>query len=100
MQFCCNNIATPVWSTMFGGQVLKCDGNLKWWDRTNDLKDIRVPVLIIHGEYDEIIPECAALAHKHLPNSTFKLFRDCSHMPFYENPVLYQQTVRSFLDER
>lgn len=97
MQFCCNNIAKPVWSAMFGGQVFKCDGHLKLWDRTKDLKHIKVPVLIIHGEHDEIIPECASLAQKHFPNSTLELFRECSHMPFYENPKLYHQVVGSFL---
>ncbi|MEM1243367.1 MAG: proline iminopeptidase-family hydrolase [Pseudomonadota bacterium] len=97
MQYCCNNIAKPVWDAMFGGQVFKCDGKLKHWDRSNDLAQLKKPVLIIQGEYDEIIPDCAALAHRNLPNSEFVLFRDCSHMPFYENPSLYQEVVSKFL---
>ncbi len=99
MQFCYQHIAKPVWNAMFGGQVFKCDGHLKHWDRTADLEHIHVPVLIVHGEHDEIIPECAALAHQHFPYSEFKLFRHCSHMPFYEAPDEYQQVLRTFLDK-
>ena len=98
LRYCCDHIGQPVWDAMFGGQVFKCDGNLKDWDRSNDLKNIKIPVLIVHGEHDEIIPECAALAHTKLPNSELVLFRNCSHMPFYESPEEYQDVVRTFLD--
>jgi proline iminopeptidase len=97
LQYCCENIAKPVWDTMFGRQIFKCDGNLKSWDRSNDLAQIKIPVLIVHGEYDEIIPDCAELAHRKLPNSELVLFRNCSHMPFYEEPEKYQNVVRIFL---
>jgi proline iminopeptidase len=99
MQYCCDNIGKPVWDTMFGGQIFKCDGNLKHWNRSNDLSQIKLPVLIIHGEYDEIIPDCAALAHRELPNSEFVLFRNCSHMPFYEDPEKYQTVLKTFLNK-
>jgi proline iminopeptidase len=94
---CCSNVAKPVWNEMFGNAVLKCDGNLKDWDRSSSLDQIKVPTLIVHGEFDEIVPECAELAHKGIANSQFELFKGCSHMPFYENPEKYQRIVEEFL---
>lgn len=99
MQYSCANIGKPAWDAMFGAQVFKCDGNLKHWDRTEDLDKIKIPVLIIHGEHDEIIPDCAASAHQRLPNSEFLLMRHCSHTPFYEDPLVYQSALKSFLDK-
>ncbi|WP_416391885.1 alpha/beta hydrolase [Alloalcanivorax xenomutans] len=50
-------------------------------DFTDDLQTIEIPVLILHGEDDQVVP-IAASAHKAiklLPNGTLKTYPDLSH---------------------
>lgn len=50
-------------------------------DFTDDLQAIEIPVLILHGEDDQVVP-IAASAHKAiklLPNGTLKTYPDLSH---------------------
>lgn len=82
---------------MFGNGVMRCDRNLKNWKRTQDLHKIKVPVLVLQGEYDYVTPYCGALIHRHLPQSEFAVLRGCSHTPFYEVPEVYQTKVCRFL---
>ena len=46
----------PVYETMNGPTEFTVIGNLKDWDRTNQLGEIDVPTLITVGRYDEITP--------------------------------------------
>ena len=98
LQSSCDTIINPVLNKIFGPQLFKCNGTLKNWDRVKDLHEIKVPTLIIHGEHDEIVPECATLMHKEIPHSKLAIFQNCSHMPLYENPSLYRKTLKNFLD--
>jgi proline iminopeptidase len=83
--------------TMFGPHLYHCTGTLATWDRTADLHRIQAPVLIVSGEHDYILPEYAAISLNYLPNARMKIFRGCSHMPFWEDPAAYHQAVLGFL---
>jgi len=50
-------------------------------DLTEDLKQITVPTLVMHGEDDQIVPfaDSAPLAAKLLPNATLKTYKDFPH---------------------
>jgi proline iminopeptidase len=75
-------------------------GNLRDWNRVPDLHRVTQPVLIMCGYYDEVTPACAALMHEALPDSRLKIFDNCSHVPFLEDPEAYFAVLKAFLDEK
>ena len=89
----------PAFPVMFGPFLYHCTGSLAAWDRTADLHRVRSPVLIVSGEHDYILPEYAAISLNHLLDGRMKIFRGCSHMPFWEDPTAYHREVLGFLKE-
>ena len=71
-------------------------GNLKKWDRISEMKEVDTPSLITVGMHDELPPSCALKMHNALPNSIIKVFKNSSHMPFYEEPDEYFKTLIDF----
>ena len=74
---------------MMGGAKAHYDGIVAFsqTDFTEDLKKISVPVLVMHGEDDQIVPYVAAgpLSAKLLKNGTLKTYKDFPHgMPTTE----------------
>jgi len=58
------------------------DTPITWqYDYTEDLKKIDIPVLLLHGELDQIVPIKAAapLAVKHLKKGTLKIYPGGAH---------------------
>lgn len=93
------NIAKPMLSAVFGNYLFNCTGLLRNYDRTNDLHKIQQPCLIIHGEYDYIIPECAMISRDYLPNAELHILENCSHATFVEDPVKYHRILENFLQQ-
>lgn len=85
--------------TMQGPNEFTYTGNMKDWNRIPALDAIQCPCLVLCGEFDELSPACSRRIHDALPHSKLVVFRDCSHMPFYERPSEYFPVVRAFLAE-
>ncbi len=85
------------YTTMQGPNEFLYTGNLKDWNRIPDLPKIDVPVLITVGEHDELTPACAMRMKGALRNAEIHVFRNASHMPFYENPADYYPALTGFL---
>ncbi|HEY6631377.1 MAG TPA: proline iminopeptidase-family hydrolase [Rhizobiaceae bacterium] len=83
--------------TMQGPNEFLYTGNLKDWNRVPDLPGIRVPVLIVTGEHDELTPACALRMKMAMPAAEVSIMRNSSHMPFYENPGDYYRVLIDFL---
>lgn len=67
-------------------------------DSTGLLSTISQPVLIIHGENDQIIPIDEAMGmHGLLPDSEFIALPDAGHLPNLEQPELFNKAVLRFL---
>jgi pimeloyl-ACP methyl ester carboxylesterase len=59
-----------------------------------------LPVLIIWGERDPIIPvEHGRAAHAQLPGSRLEVFPDAGHIPMLESPGRFAAVLQRFLDE-
>lgn len=97
LSWCMANLGEEVFSRMFGPYFFQCTGTLRTWDRMDDLENVTAPVLLVHGEHDYIVPELAAMARDRLPNAELAFFPGCSHMPFFENPQRYLETLAGFL---
>lgn len=82
---------------MQGPNEFMYTGNMREWNRIADMHAIAVPALVLAGHYDELTPACAGKIHRALPESSLVIFRNSSHMPFYEEPEAYFQTLTQFL---
>ena len=58
---------------------------------------ITCPTLITVGMHDELPPSCAMRMQAALPNATLRVFKNSSHMPFYEEPDAYYAELQAFL---
>lgn len=86
-----------VYETMNGPNELVITGNLKDWDRTEQLCVISVPTLILEGRYDEVSPACSETLHRGIAGSQLKIFEHSAHLPHIEEKQNYLQTVAAFL---
>ncbi len=99
LSYSMNNVAKNVMSKIFGTELFNCTGELRDYDRTNQLHTIKIPVFLLQGEHDYVSPECAILANKNLPNSELAIIKDSSHKLFEEVPQVYQELLIDFLDK-
>jgi non-heme chloroperoxidase len=67
-------------------------------DFTEDLKAISIPVLVMHGEDDQIVPiaNSAHKAIKLLPNGTLKTYPGLSHAPFATHSEVVNADLLAF----
>jgi len=85
-----------VYETMNGPNEFMVVGNLKGWDRSDRIREISVPCLILVGRHDEIPPVCSETLHAGIPRSQLVVFEASSHMPHLEEPERYLQVVTEF----
>ena len=93
-------ISKPMLHKVFGKYLFNCTGIVRNYDRTNDLHKIKIPCLIIHGEHDYIITECATSMRDYLPNAELNILKNCSHTPFLEDPIKYHNILLKFLNSQ
>jgi len=67
-------------------------------DFTEDLKALTIPVLLMHGEDDQIVPiaNSAHKAIKLLQNGTLKTYPGLSHAPFATHPEVINPDLLAF----
>jgi proline iminopeptidase len=99
LQASANNMAKPVYNTMWGPNEFTCTGNLRSWDRTDRLGEINVPTLITVGRYDEVVPSCAETMHRGIAGSQLVVFEESAHLAHFEEPERYLEVLRTFLHE-
>lgn len=59
------------------------------------LKNIQVPVLILHGEADRLIsPRNSEFLHREIPHSTYKLLPECGHIFPLERPEAFIEGIQ------
>jgi proline iminopeptidase len=92
-----NDLSVPVYSTMNGPNEFTIIGNLKDWDITARLPEIKVPTLITVGRYDEVTPKVAETIHKGIRGSKLVVFEKSAHLTMWDEKDLYLKTVRDFI---
>jgi proline iminopeptidase len=88
---------TEVYGTMWGPSEFHATGNLKDYNRTEQLKEISIPTLFTAGRYDEATPETTAFYKSFIPGASLKIFENSSHMAMHEETELYIKAIREFL---
>jgi len=67
---------------------------------TERLHEIRVPTLIVWGEWDGYLPvKWAYLAHERIKDSRLHIFEKCWHDPRRKNPDEFNRLVLDFLEQ-
>ncbi len=71
-------------------------------DFTDDLKAVSLPVLVLHGEDDQVVPIDASAreAIKLLSNGTLKTYPGLSHGLFATHPDIINADLLSFIEQR
>jgi non-heme chloroperoxidase len=86
---------------MMGGikPIYDCIEQFSESDFTDDLKKIDIPVLVAHGDDDQIVPidASARLAVKLLANSTLKIYPGGSHGIAQTHPELFNADLLAFI---
>ncbi len=65
--------------------------------KTNELANLRNPVLVIAGSNDVIRPEHTQLIHESIKNSELAIIPDASHYVPFEQPEKLNETILNFL---
>jgi proline iminopeptidase len=91
------SFCTEAYEKLWGISEAWANGSLKDWDRISRLSEIRVPTLITSGQYDELTPQQAVIAHDNIPGSRLRIFTTGSHLAHVELGDEYAQTIRDFL---
>jgi proline iminopeptidase len=81
-------------SGLVGRSVLGPFGD---WDWREDFRDLRMPVLVIHGDKDPIPPASAAEWPAAFPDASLVLIANAGHFPHVEQPDAFLRAVEDFL---
>lgn len=78
---------------IIGGDVAKFDCRMQ-------LKNLKMPVLIVAGRYDRVsVPAFAVQYKKYCPQGQFVMFEKSGHNPQVEEPDKYFKIIREFLSK-
>jgi proline iminopeptidase len=84
-----NHLNPDIYVLMQGPSEFGASGRLLTWDRKADLSNIQVPVLSIGGAHDTMDPEHMAWIAKAVPNGSFVLCPNGSHMSMWDDQPTY-----------
>lgn len=69
-------------------------------DLLGDLKNLKMPVLLIHGGRDRVVPLAAARdLTAHIPGARLEIIPGAAHLPYMSHPHEFNRVVQEFLAE-
>lgn len=86
-----------VYLYMWGPSEFTSTGTLRNYDRLEFLPQIKVPVLMMTGEYDEARPSTVRQYASLVPNARFEVIPDAAHSTLNDNKKATLKVVREFL---
>jgi len=92
-------VNTTVYMQMQGVDEFHVTGNFKNWDFWGRLPNIKIPVLVLGGQYDEMNPASMKKEGRLLPDSRTYLCPEGSHMAMYDDQQHYFNALTTFLRE-
>jgi len=91
------HINPSIYVPMQGPSELGLKGALEDWDRSGDLRDIAVPTLVIGATHDTMDPEHMRWMSEQMPNGSFLLCPNGSHLSQFDDPNHYFPGLIDFL---
>ena len=86
-----------VYRYMWGPGEFTCTGVLREMDITGRLPQIKLRVLFLCGEYDQVLPKTCEYYRSLIPGSRMAIIPNASQTQFLENPDLFYNTLMQFL---
>ncbi|MEO5571989.1 MAG: proline iminopeptidase-family hydrolase [Bacteroidia bacterium] len=83
---------------MGGPSEFTITGPLKDYDRTNRLKEIKVPTLFITGEFDEARPSTVRYYQSLVPGAKFEMIEGAGHLTMQDNPQKNNEVITRFIN--
>jgi pimeloyl-ACP methyl ester carboxylesterase len=75
------------------------DGKTVRVDFRPRFKDLRMPVLVVWGREDRLIPVAHAYAAREMPDARIHIFERCGHLPQLEQAAAFNELVTGFLQQ-
>jgi len=88
-----------VYSTMWGPSEFAPSGSLVNWSIVDRLHKIVAPTLVVSGRHDEATPLVQKEFTDNISHAEQVILANSSHMPFFEEPELYIETIVAFLEK-
>lgn len=93
------NMNHSIYETMMGKNEFHPNGNLKDWDRWNDLKNINVPTLLSVGRYDIMSVEDIEKMNQLIPGSSLSICENGSHLSLIDDQETYFNAIIKFIND-
>ena len=87
-----------VYHYMWGPSEFTCDGVLKDLDITDAVRGIRIAVLFICGEFDQVRQPTCEYYRSLIPGSRMAIIPDASQTSYLEQPNIFYWTLRNFYE--
>ena len=87
---------TPQYIYMQGAYEYVVTGTMKNYDQTAFLPQIKVPVLSVTGEFDEVGPKTVERHARMIPGAKFVLYKNAGHVTTWDAPDANVKDVREF----
>ena len=88
-----------VYVPMQGPSELGASGKLLNWDRTDDLRKISMPTLVIGARYDTMDPAHMERIAKQVQKGQYLFCPNGSHLAIYDDQKVYVDGVVDFLQD-
>lgn len=69
------------------------------YDLRPELKKLKTPTLIIHGDHDIVPVKLAKELNNSIPNSKLVIIENCGHFPYIEQPQEFFENLSKFLNQ-
>ncbi|MBR4400720.1 MAG: proline iminopeptidase-family hydrolase [Synergistes sp.] len=87
-----------VYRHMWGPSEFTCCGNMKDLDITGRLHEIKIPVLLICGEFDQVRQESCEYYRSLIPGARLAVIPDASQTSYLEEPDIFYWTLKNFYE--
>jgi proline iminopeptidase len=87
----------PVYMHLWGPSEFTMTGTLMHADLTEQLHEIKVPVLFTCGEFDEATPATTRFYQSKIAGAEIRVFEGASHSHILEKPEAYKEVLSGFL---
>ncbi len=105
-KFLFTRVNKRVWSNKQRQAYFSTLRNLTPWIKSNQvdlsdqLEELKIPTLVMRGEYDELFPEVNAKGVvKVQPQAIFSEIKDAGHLPHQEAPAEFLRDLRQWLQQ-
>jgi proline iminopeptidase len=85
---------------MWGPSEFRSTGTLRAYDRTARLGELRLPVLLVGGEYDEARPSTLGDFQRRIPGAELVVVPGAAHRMLVDAPAPTLAAIRDFLGRR